>query len=136
MIDKINNPHTQDVRSITEILQVDAEKGLSSEVAHARLNEYGRNELDTGKKVSALKILFHNLNNIIVYLLIIASIVAFAMGDSVEGFAVIVAIIIAVASGFVSEYKAQKSIESLQNMVKTVAKVIREGEIQEIDSAL
>lgn len=68
-------------------------------------------------------------------MLITASLVAFLMGDPIEGVAVIVAILIAVLSCFISEYKAQKSVESLQKMIKTIVKVKREGKIQEIPSS-
>jgi hypothetical protein len=40
-------------------------------------------ELTGGEKVSAWKILLSNLNNLIVYLLMIASASAFIMGDAV-----------------------------------------------------
>jgi P-type Ca2+ transporter type 2C len=69
------------------------------------------------------------------YVLLIASLVAFLMGDHVEGIAVIIAILIAVLSKFISEYKAQKSLESLQKMTITVAKGIRNGKIEEIPSS-
>lgn len=120
---------------IVRKLETDAENGLTRQEAERRLAEFGSNTIKSGKKVSAWKILFSNLNNIIVYLLIAASALAFIMGDTVEGIAVIVAILIAVLSGFLSEFKAQKSVEALQNMVKTVTKVIRDGSLQEIASS-
>lgn len=135
MRDKLDNPHVMNIDKIIKESDADIDRGLSTHQAAERLALYGANVIESGEKVSAIKILLHNLNNIIVYLLMIASIVAFAMGDTVEGFAIIVAILIAVLSGFVSEYKAQKSIESLQKMVKTVSKVRRDNSIKEIASA-
>jgi Ca2+-transporting ATPase len=49
---------------------------------------------------------------------------------------VIAAILIAVVSGFITEFKAQKSVEFLQGMIKTSAKVKRDGQIRNIDSSL
>ncbi|HAS74865.1 MAG TPA: ATPase, partial [Clostridiales bacterium UBA8960] len=131
----IEKPYTKTIKEITEISNVNVEIGLDPQEVKSRVEKYGSNILETTDKVSAFKILFHNVNNIIVYLLMAASFVAFMMGDPVEGFAVIIAILIAVLSGFVSEYKAQKSVESLQKMTKTIAKVRREGKIQEIPSS-
>lgn len=48
----------------------------------------------------------------------------------------IAAILIAVVSGFITEFKAQKSVEFLQGMIKTSAKVKRDGQIRNIDSSL
>jgi Ca2+-transporting ATPase len=130
----VEKPHTKTVEEVMNASDTDIEKGLGAEEVRKRTEEYGENILDATEKVSAWKILFHNLNNIIVYLLIGASAVAFLMGDPVEGFAVIVAILIAVLSGFISEFKAQKSIESLQEMTTTISKVRRDGKVTEIPS--
>lgn len=135
MLSKIDKAHIQLPSEIEKSLNSDLKNGLSVEQAKERLHSYGENVLESTEKISVLKILFENINNIIVYLLIAASVISFIMGDPVEGVAVIVAILIAVLSGFISEYKAQKSIESLQNMVKTVAKVKRDGNIIEIKSS-
>jgi len=131
---KIEKPYTLRKDDILKKMEVSVESGLNDDEVIKRREEYGENVLKAKEKVSALKIFFHNANNIIVYLLILASGVSFAMEEPVEGFAVIVAILIAVLSGFISEYKAQKSVESLQKMTKTVAKVRRNGKIREIAS--
>jgi Ca2+-transporting ATPase len=130
----IEHPHVLSIEEVLQSSHTDPDQGLTPEEAIKRRQIHGKNIIESGEKVSALKILFDNVNNIIVYLLIAASAVAFFMGDPVEGFAVIVAIVIAVVSGFVSEYKAQKSVEALQNMVKSISKVRRQGDILEIPS--
>lgn len=132
----LKHPHTLDVDVVIENTGADRESGLSQTESERRLEDFGRNELTGGEKVSAWNILLSNLNNLIVYLLMIASASAFIMGDTVEGIAVIVAILIAVVSGFITEFKAQKSVESLQSMIKTSAKVKRDGLIRNIDSSL
>jgi Ca2+-transporting ATPase len=132
----ITEPHLLSMEDLVHTLQSDDEEGLSTKEAQRRLAEYGENVIDSGEKVSALKILLHNLNNLIVYLLFIASIVAFSMGDSVEGFAIIIAILIAVISGFVTEYRAQKSVESLQKMIQIKTKVKRDGSLKEMEARL
>jgi Ca2+-transporting ATPase len=129
------NPHVIESSRIIELLETDRQRGLSGEEAEERISSHGLNKLEGGKKTSAWKILLKNMHNLIVYLLMIASASAFIMGDVVEGVAVIVAILIAVVSGFVTEFKAQKSVESLQKMIKTTAKVKRNGELQRIDSS-
>ncbi|MFP4461520.1 MAG: cation-translocating P-type ATPase [Thermotogota bacterium] len=131
---KIENPHILEQEKIKEALVTDFDKGLSTKEAKKRLEKFGGNNLDAGETVSPLKILFQNINNVIVYLLLGASAVAFIMGDTVEGVAVIIAILIAVLSGFISEFRAHKSVESLRNMVKTNAKVRRDSKLREINS--
>jgi Ca2+-transporting ATPase len=131
----IQHPHTKSIDEVVKSSVTDIEKGLEEQEVKKRTEKYGANVLETMKTVSPWEILFHNLNNIIVYLLIAAASVAFIMGDPTEGIAVIIAILIAVLSGFISEYKAQKSVESLQKMTKTISKVIRDGTIKEVPSS-
>src|SRR6056297_2451011 len=131
---KMETPHVLKIEKIKENLDTNFEKGLSSKEAKKRLEKFGGNILDAGERISPLKILFQNIKNVIVYLLLGATAVAFIMGDTVEGVAVIIAILIAVLSGFISEFKAHKSVESLRDMVKTNAKVIRDSKIREINS--
>ena len=130
----IDHPHAQTIKEIAQASSSNLDQGLGLAEVKKRIEKYGENILETTKKVSPLKILLHNVNNIIVYLLMAASFVTFLMGDPIEAIAVVVAILIAILSGFFSEYKAQKSVESLQKMTKAMAKVKREGKIQEIPS--
>ncbi|MDL2276597.1 HAD-IC family P-type ATPase [Breznakia sp. OttesenSCG-928-G09] len=56
------------------------------------------------------------------------------MNDPIEGVAVLIAVFIAVIFGFVTEFKAQKSVESLQSMIKSTTNVLRDGKIEVINS--
>ena len=131
---KIDIPWTLSSEDIIEKTDTNVKTGLTSAEAALRLEKYGENVLKQREGVSALKIFLSNANNIIVYLLVLSAAVSFYMQETVEGIAVIAAILIAVLSGFISEYKAQKSVESLQNMVKTVSKVRRDSSVTEVDS--
>ncbi len=135
MQETISNPHILDPDQVLQDVEVELKSGLSQEQAAQRLEQFGENALKSGEKVSVLQILIHNANNLIVYLLMLAAGVSFFMDEPVEGFAIIVAILIAVLSGFFTEYKAQKSIESLQKLTQNIAKVRRDGRVVEIDSS-
>lgn len=116
-------------------LNTDFNIGLSDKEATQRIRDYGPNRLETGEVVSPWKILLHNINNIIVYLLLAASILSFIMNDPIEGLAIGVAVLIAILFGFFVELKAQHTVESLQSMIQSKAKVRREGRLIEIDAS-
>ncbi len=116
-------------------METDGQSGLSEEKAQKRLLEYGKNELQKSRGVSAWKIFWHNVNNVIVYILIIAAILSFSMGEIVEGIAVLIALMIAVLTSFFTEYKAQKSVESLQRMIFIHAKVVRGGVLRKLNAS-
>lgn len=125
-------------RTPTETLEYfhsDQTKGLSKQGAKEALDTYGENTIQQQESTSPWKLLWHNLNNLIVYLLLAAALLSFAMGETIEGIAVLIAVVIAVITGFVTELRAQKSIDSLQEMIYTTAKVIRDGQVMEVESA-
>ncbi|MBF7097436.1 cation-translocating P-type ATPase [Alkalibacter mobilis] len=126
--------YQMEITEVVEEFDSNTKEGLDDEDAYKRKVRYGENKLESGEKVSAFKILLHNLNNIIVYLLIGASVVSFVTEDTVEGIAILIAVLIAVVFGFFTEYKAQKSVESLQGMIENVTKVLRSGKIKEVNA--
>ncbi len=127
--------YTKTIEDVLIEIETDRVHGISEETAQKRLHEYGNNELQKSRGVSAWRILLHNINNIIVYILILAAILSFSMREIIEGIAVLIALIIAVLTSFFTEYKAQKSVESLQRMIFTHAKVVRGGVLHEINAS-
>lgn len=109
--------------------------GLNDESVKEKQETYGLNELTQSEGLSAGEILWHNVNNIIVYLLAGAIIISIFMGEYIEAIAVFVALLIAVLTGFFVELKAQSSVDALKNMIFTTMKVYRNGSLQEISSS-
>lgn len=126
--------HTRKIDEITKHYDVDPEQGLSQDEAAKRLEEHGPNKLQQYDGVSPWKILFHNANNIIVYLLMAAALLSFLMNDPVEAIAILLAIFIAVGFGFVSEYQAATSVDALQKLITTEVLVLRNKQRQTLDS--
>lgn len=127
--------YQESIEATEEAFETSIENGLTKEVAKERLNEYGPNELEQEDEVSIWELLWENINNLIVYLLMAASILSFFMGEPIEGFAIIIAILLAVLTGFFAELSAQQSVDSLQSMIYTTANVLRDGNVEEIEAA-
>ena len=130
-----NNFHTLTTDQTIEILEVNPENGLLENEANERLGKYGRNRIEIKSSISPWKILASQFKDIIIVLLVIAAGVSFSIGDIVEGAAVLVVILLTAFFGFITEYRAEKSVEELQKMITPIAKVRRDGEIQEIEAA-
>ncbi|NBA62690.1 cation-translocating P-type ATPase [Enterococcus mundtii] len=123
------------INETSKFFKTDQKNGLTDEKVKEQLDKYGENSIQQQKSPSAWKLLWHNLNNLIVYLLFAAAVLSFTMGEITEGIAVLIAVLIAVATGFITELRAQKSIDSLQKMIFTTAKVIRNGRLMEVESS-
>ncbi len=123
--------------SIDEILKLlnTSEKGLSSEEAEKRLKIYGFNQLEE-KKESKLVLFLRQFNNPLVYILIVAAIITFFMGDYLDSGIITGIILINGLLGFFQELKAQASLEVLKNLTETKATVIRDGKEIEIPQSL
>ncbi|MDT2521721.1 cation-translocating P-type ATPase [Enterococcus raffinosus] len=123
-----------EIDDILEEFNTSLEKGLGDQTASKMLEIFGENTVQQQESRSGLELLWHNINNLIVYLLLAAATLSFSMGETIEGIAVLIAVILAVLTGFFTEFRAQKSIDSLQEMIFTTTKVIREGRVLEIPS--
>ena len=108
--------------------------GLSSSEAEKRQKEYGLNEI-AEKPPTPLYILFlSQFVDILIGLLIVAAVAAFAIGDVIDAGVIILAVMLNVIMGFIQEYRSQKAIESLKSFITKHAIVKREGQIKEIDA--
>jgi len=122
------------IEKIKKYLKIDDNDGLSDKEAKKRLKNHGKNKLKKSKGISPLEVFIDQFKDIIVILLLAASIIAFLIGDYVEGVAVLAVILINAIFGFITEYNAEKSLEALKEMVSLKAKVRRNGKIKEIDA--
>ncbi len=108
--------------------------GLSSSEAEKRQKKYGLNEI-AEKPPTPLYILFlSQFVDILIGLLIVAAVAAFAIGDVIDAGVIILAVLLNVIMGFIQEYRSQKAIESLKSFITKHAIVKREGQVREIDA--
>ena len=121
---------------ITGELSVDPSSGLTANEAAKRLQAHGKNVLTNKKKIYPWKIFFRQFKNIIVLLLIIAAGISFFLGDEIEGIAVIAVIFINALFGFITEFRAEKSVNALRRMITKTAKVLRDGSLQQVPAEL
>jgi len=121
-------------KSIDEILigLKSSKTGLTNDEAEKRLEEFGYNELQKGKRITALIIFINQFKNALLLLLIAAGILSLFLGELIESIAIFGILILNALLGFVQEYKAEKAIEALEKMSAPTARVVRDGKEQKI----
>ena len=72
--------------------------------------------------------------DVLIALLIIAAIAAYAIGDVIDAGVIILAVLLNVVMGFIQEYRSQKAVEALKTLITTHAIVKRSSEIKTIDA--
>ncbi|MGX5085359.1 cation-transporting P-type ATPase [Enterobacter sp. UPMP2052] len=101
--------------------------GLSSTEAAARLQQYGENALPQKPgKPAWLRFLAH-FNDVLIYVLLVAALLKLIMGHWVDMFVILGVAIINALIGHIQESNAEKSLQSIRNMLSSEAVVIRQG---------
>lgn len=104
--------------------------GLDQEEAKLRLEKYGLNELKEEKKQHPLKTFLMQFVDVLIILLLIAAVAAFFIGDTIDAAVILIVIFLNAIIGFIQEYRAEKAMEKLKNLVSTEAVVKRNGDVQ------
>ena len=119
-------------KEVIQDLGVDPRQGLGSQEVEERRRQYGPNRLRSAESTSVWQILVEQFRSLLVLLLTVAAIASVIFGEVVEGIAIGAVILINAAIGFVTELRAVRSMEALQQMGSVSAKVRRDGRVQEI----
>ncbi|WP_372894047.1 cation-translocating P-type ATPase [Rhodosalinus sp.] len=126
--------HARSVETTLEELSVDPDRGLDAAEVRRRRKQHGRNRLGEAERASPWKILADQFRNLVIGILALAAIISFAMGEIVQMAAILAAIVINAAIGFVTEWKAVRSMEALRSLGTVQTRVTREGTSATVDS--
>lgn len=111
---------------VIEEFHTDIKTGLTTTKAKARLKKDGYNELDS-KPVPKWQILIQQFNNIIVYILMLATIFTLLMRHYSDSSVITIVIIINALIGFAQEIKASNALEKIKTLLSAETNVYRDG---------
>ena len=130
------------LKTVDEVIEENGSSydGLTARTAKGILERKGKNKLAEGEKTSLFARFLTKLADPMIIILIVAALVS-AITSSINGdggYADVIIIMIVVllnsVLGVYQESKAEKAIESLQEMTAATTKVIRDGVLQDIKS--
>ncbi len=128
----MNEPwHTLTVDETLEKLNSDTE-GLSPKEAERRLSEFGQNQLEEIYKPSKARIFLRQFENYLIIVLLAASAISWIAGETTNAYVIVGIIFFISLLGFIQEYKAERAMEALQEMVAPEANVLRAGKMSRI----
>jgi magnesium-transporting ATPase (P-type) len=119
--------HSRTADEVRELLRTEP-KGLSTDEARQRLEEFGANTLPAPEPPSLLTVFLHQFASPLIYILLIAGGVALAMQDYKDAIFIFAVVLLNAAIGTYQEFRAEKKAHALQVMLKIQAKVLRDGE--------
>ncbi|RHZ46800.1 hypothetical protein Glove_606g143 [Diversispora epigaea] len=125
----------RDVTRLLKMFRTSLTDGFSSSNIQPLLDHYGPNQLPEPPKPSILQMIFNQLKDFMVLILLAAAVVT-AVEKDFKGMSVLLFVIVLnTIIGFTQEYKANKALEALQKLTVPQAQVIRDGQQIIIDSA-
>ncbi len=128
-----NNWHALEVDTVFEELRSSID-GLDSKEVAVRHKTFGLNTLPLKEPPTIWNILFHQIKNPLIFILIAAAIASLAIGEATDAMFIIIVIALNSGLGAYQEYSAEKSAASLQNLLKIRARVRRGNKEFEIPS--
>lgn len=127
--------YRMNAKQALEVLKT-SEKGLSRSEADKRRRIYGPNQITTDVTLPKWLIFLRQFKDLLVIVLIAAGIISFAIGSYRDATVMFIIVLINAIIGFIQEYKAGKILESLQELIKSPAKVRVDGELQQMPQDL
>ena len=132
--------YKQTIEEVRKVTEADPDTGLSSQEVDERRKKQGLNKFDEAPKESMIKKFFRSLSDFTTIILLVAAVISFYTafatehGDLFEGLLIIAIVVINSVLAIVQEGNAEKALESLQDMNKQTATVIRDGKVTTVES--
>ncbi len=120
--------HALSPEEVLKLLKTSLDTGLSTSEARRRLSTYGLNVIEE-KRVSPIKMFVRQFTNFLIVILIIASIVALFLGEFIDAIVILAIVALMGVTGFIQEYRAERTVEKLKELASPTARVLRDGKV-------
>jgi Ca2+-transporting ATPase len=121
------NWHTLSSNEVLKHLGV-AENGLTSDEAKKRIDQYGLNQLTEAPRSGFLAMLWDQLKDFVVMLLIIASIISVLLGETIDAVVIMSIVVLNSTLGIIQERRAEEALAALKKLAAPEAHILRDGQ--------
>ncbi len=130
----MNKEYKNKLYKVCKDCSADLTKGLSAEQVLKNREKYGDNSLVSKAKKTLISQIIEQLSDVMIIILMAASILSIGVGEVVDGIVIISIVILNAILGISQERKAEGALEALRNMAAPKAKVLRDGELKVVDA--
>jgi len=128
------NWYSLDVQESCRELGTHPEWGLDIKEAANRLSNFGPNVLQEKPPRSLLSLFIGQMKEILVLVLIAASIISGIIGEWEDSIVILIIVILNAIIGIFQENKAEHALKALKDMTKPSAKVVRSGNVLQVSA--
>jgi Ca2+-transporting ATPase len=125
--------HSQSTEEVLAALDGDL-SGLSDDEARRRLDEYGENDVVGGDERTPLSILLAQFDSVLIWVLLVAAVLSVWAGHTVDAVLIAVIVLANGVFGFVQDYRAEESLQSLRELTAPTATVRRGATTREVEA--
>ncbi|MFZ1179565.1 MAG: HAD-IC family P-type ATPase, partial [Mycobacterium sp.] len=129
-----NAHHGLPAHEVVLLLETDSHRGLSDDEAATRLEQYGPNTLPATAGTGLLARILRQFHHPLIYVLLVAGTITAGLHEFADSAVILGVVLINAAVGFVQESRAEAELEGLRRMVRTLAKVVRDGHERTVSS--
>ncbi|WNV81333.1 calcium-translocating P-type ATPase, SERCA-type [Bacillus atrophaeus] len=126
--------HEMEQTDLVEATNTSMKQGLTEKEVKKRLETHGPNELQEGKKTSALVLFFSQFKDFMVLVLLAATLISGFLGEYVDAIAIIAIVFVNGILGFFQERRAEQSLQALKELSTPHVMALREGSWAKIPS--
>lgn len=126
------HPHQLSADALAAKLQVDVQRGLSEAEAQRRLKQHGANRLTPQRGKSPWRLLFEQVHQPLVYILLIAAAITGFLQEWVDSSVIFGVVLVNTLIGFIQEANALKAIDALSRVLTVTSTVLRDGQRRSI----
>ena len=119
--------HALSREEVLKKLDSGLEEGISNKEAAKRQEKYGLNQLAEGKKTTFWELVYEQLNNFVIIMLVVAAVISAFLGEVVNAGAIIAIVVLNTVMGVIQDSRAQQELEALKKMASPEAQVLRDG---------
>lgn len=133
--------HSLPIYEVEKRLKTDIEKGLSVKEAEKRLKEFGKNELEEGKKLSIFTRFINQFKDFMIIVLLFAATLSFVISyieksnEYIDSIIIMSIVTFNAIIGVIQESKAEKSLEALKKLSSPTSNVKRNNKYLNIPSS-
>jgi len=127
--------HEMEEHELLNTLDTDPEAGLTGVEADGRRERFGPNQLTAQKSQGPLVRFLLQFHQALVYILLAAVVVTLWLGEWIDSSVIFAVVLINAIVGFLQEAKALKALEALVKVMRSTARVIRDGKTREMPAS-
>jgi Ca2+-transporting ATPase len=139
MTDPKRNPesgaHARACSAVAAELQVDPDVGLSVAEAERRALAGGSNTFEASRQRPLWRMVVEATTEPFIVLLVLAGVAAIVVGETRDGFLILIGLVPIVGADVVTEYRGERALEELRDASAPVARVRRDGAVRTIPAA-